>query len=79
MHLPCNQRQNWVHQVTAEIVSSNSFVATETLVVKNMTHKAKTGKRKKQKAGLNKSILDVGFGILRSVKAKLKAVPNFFL
>jgi putative transposase len=32
-----------------------------------MTRKAKKGKRKKQKAGLNKSILDVGFGMLRSV------------
>jgi putative transposase len=61
-----NQRQNWVHQMASEIVSGNSFVATEKLEVKNMTSKAKKGKRKKQKAGLNKSILDVGFGMLRS-------------
>jgi putative transposase len=61
-----SQRQNWVHQVAAEIVSGNSFIATEKLEVKNMTSKAKRGKRKKQKAGLNKSILDVGFGMLRS-------------
>lgn len=59
-----NQRQNWVHQVAADIVSSNSFVATEKLEVKKMTSKGK--KRKRQKAGLNKSILDVGFGMLRS-------------
>ncbi|BAY42456.1 putative transposase IS891/IS1136/IS1341 family protein [Scytonema sp. HK-05] len=42
-----NQRQNWVHQVAAEIVSGNSFVATEKLEVKNMISIAKKGKRKK--------------------------------
>lgn len=62
-----NQRANWVHQVATDIVRCNSFVATEKLEVSNMTRKAKKGKRKKQKAGLNKSILDVGFGMLRSV------------
>ncbi len=61
-----NQRANWVHQVATEIVRCNSFVATEKLEVSKMTRKAKKGKRKKQKAGLNKSILDVGFGMLRS-------------
>ena len=61
-----NQRANWVHQVASEIVRCNSFVATEKLEVSKMTRKAKKGKRKKQKAGLNKSILDVGFGVLRS-------------
>lgn len=61
-----NQRQNWVHQVTSDIVRCNSFVATEKLEVSKMTRQAKKGKRKKQKAGLNKSILDVGFGMLQS-------------
>jgi putative transposase len=61
-----NQRQNWVHQVASDIVRCNSFVATEKLEVSKMTRKAKKGKHKKQKAGLNKSILDVGFGMLRS-------------
>jgi putative transposase len=75
-----NQRQNWVHQVASEIVSGNSFVATETLVVKNMTSKAKKGKRKKQKAGLNKSILDVGFGMLRStIKYKVDQIGGVFV
>ncbi|MEI1377862.1 transposase [Nostoc sp. UHCC 0926] len=60
-HKITNQRQNWVHQVAAEIVSGNSFVATEKLEVKNMTRKAKTQHSKKQKAGLNKSILDYEF------------------
>lgn len=61
-----NQRSNWVHQVASDIVRCNSFVATEKLEVSKMTRKAKKGKRKKQKAGLNKSILDVGMGMLRS-------------
>jgi putative transposase len=75
-----NQRQNWVHQVASEIVRGNSFVATETLVVKNMTSKAKKGKRKKQKAGLNKSILDVGFGMLRStIKYKVEQIGGVFV
>ncbi|MHC5674868.1 RNA-guided endonuclease InsQ/TnpB family protein [Nostoc sp.] len=75
-----NQRQNWVHQVAAEIISSNSFVATEKLEVKNMTRKAQKGKHKKQKAGLNKSILDVGFGMLRStIKYKIEQIGGLFV
>ncbi|WP_227788924.1 transposase [Nodularia sp. LEGE 04288] len=75
-----NQRQNWVHQVAAEIISSNSFVATEKLEVKNMTSKAKKGQRKKQKAGLNKSILDLGFGMLRStIKYKVEQIGGVFV
>jgi putative transposase len=75
-----NSRQNWVHQVAAEIVSGNSFVATEKLEVKNMTSKAKKSKRKKQKAGLNKSILDVGFGMLRStIKYKVEQIGGVFV
>ena len=83
-----NQRQNWVHQVAVEIISSNSFIATEKLEVKNMTSKAKKGdalslskgKRKKQKAGLNKSILDVGFGMLRNtIKYKVEQIGGVFV
>ena len=75
-----NQRQNWVHQVAAQITSSSSMVATEKLEVKNMTRKAKKGKRKKQKAGLNKSILDVGFGMLRStIKYKVEQTGGVFI
>ncbi len=75
-----NQRQNWVHQVATEIVSGNSFVATEKLEVKNMTSQAKKGKRKKHKAGLNKSILDVGFGMLRgTIKYKVEHIAGVFV
>jgi putative transposase len=74
-----NQRQDWVHQVTTRIISGNSTVVTEQLEVKNMSAKAKKGKRKKQKAGLNKSILDVGMGMIRSsIKAKLADIEGIF-
>ena len=76
-----NQRSNWVHQVAAEIVSRNSLVATEKLWVKAMTRKAKKGsKRKSQKTGLNRSILDVGMGMLRSaIEYKLSEARGIFV
>lgn len=58
------QRENWLHQTTSNIVSSNSLVGGEQLNVKGMTSKAKKGKRKRQKSGLNRSMLDVGFGMI---------------
>jgi putative transposase len=74
------RRQDWVHKVAAQITSANSLVATETLNVKNMTAKAKKGKRKRQKSGLNRSILDVGFGMLRSaIKYKVEEAGGFFV
>jgi putative transposase len=61
------QRQDWVHQVSSNIVRSNSLIATEKLTLKNMTRKAKKGsKRKAQKTGLNRNMLDVGIGMLKS-------------
>lgn len=75
-----NQRQNFVHQETTRIISGNSTVVTEKLAVKNMSAKAKRGKRKKQKAGLNKSILDVGMGMIKdSLKAKLSDIGGLFV
>lgn len=84
-----NQRQNWVHQVASDIVRSNSRalraprfanVATEKLEVIKMTRKAKKGKRKKQKAGLNKSILDVGMGMLRqAIEYKVTEAGGVFI
>lgn len=58
------QREDWLHKTTSTIVRGNSLIAGEQLNVKGMTAKAKKGKRKKQKAGLNRSILEVGFGII---------------
>lgn len=75
-----NQRANWVHQVAADIVRCNSFVATEKLEISKMTRKAKKGKRKKQKTGLNKSILDVGMGMLRAaIEYKVLEVGGVFI
>ncbi len=45
-----------------------------------MTAKAKKGKRKRQKAGLNRSILDVGFGMLRqAIKYKVIEAGGVFV
>ncbi len=62
------QRKNWQHHVTTDISRRYDIVVTEKLETKKMTRKAKAGsKRKRQKAGLNKSILDVGFGTLNKM------------
>ncbi len=76
-----NQRANWVHQMATVIIGCNSFVATEELEVVKMTRKAKkTNKRKRQKAGLNKSILDVGFGMVRAaIKYKVEEAGGLFV
>ena len=75
------QRQNWVHHQAVEIVSSNSLIATEKLNLKNMTRKAKKGsKRKRQKTGLNRSILDVGIGMLKqAITYKAKEAGAIYL
>lgn len=76
-----NQRQDWAHKVSTQIVSCNSMVATEKLNIKGMTRKAKKGsKRKAQKTGLNRSILDVGWGMLRDmVEYKLGECGGVFV
>jgi len=79
--LTANQRRDWTHKVAAQIVSSNSLVATEKLNLKKMTKKAKSGsKRKRQKTGLNRSILDVGMGMLRqAIEYKVIEAGGFFV
>jgi len=76
-----NKRQNWVHHQAVDIVSCNSLIATEKLQIRNMTRKAKKGsKRKRQKAGLNRSMLDVGIGMLKSAIAyKAKEAGAIYL
>ncbi len=76
-----NQRQNWVHQAAAQIIRSNSMVATEKLNLKGMTRRPKKGsKRKAQKTGLNRSLLDVGMGALRSaIEYKLAEAGGIFI
>lgn len=75
-----NQRRDWAHKLAAQIVSSNSMVATEKLNIKAMTRKTKTGKRKRQKTGLNRSILGTGWGMLRSaIEYKLAECDGVFV
>jgi putative transposase len=75
------QREDWLHKVTSDIVSGNSLVAGEQLSIKNMTRKAKKGsKRKAQKTGLNRSILEVGFGIIgKMLEYKSAEAGGFYL
>jgi len=60
------QRRDWQHKVTSEIARRYDLGVTEKLNTKAMTRSAK-GKGKKRKAGLNKSILSVGFGTLNQM------------
>lgn len=63
-----NQRKDWQHKVTSDIASRYDIGVTEQLNTKGMTRSCKKGsKLKKQKAGLNKSILSVGFGNLNKL------------
>ena len=74
------QREDWLHQKTSNIVSRNSLVAGEKLNVKGMTAKAKKGKRKAQKAGLNRSILEVGFSTIgKLLEYKLAEAGGFYV
>lgn len=76
-----NQRQNWVHQVATDITRSNSIVVTEKINIAGMTRKAKKGsKRKAQKTGLNRSMLDVGIGMLKdAIEYKLIEGNGFLI
>jgi putative transposase len=76
-----NQRQDWTHKVASVLVSGNSLIATEELNLKGMTRKAKKGsKRKAQKTGLNRSMLDVGIGNLtKAIKYKLQEAGGFLV
>ncbi len=66
--------------MAAHIVDGNSLVATEQLNIKGMTRKAKKGNRKGQKAGLNRSILDVGIGeFLKLLEYKLQEAGGFLI
>jgi putative transposase len=58
-----NARNDFQHQITHQLVKRFALIATEDLQVKNMTGSAngtaaKPGKNVRQKAGLNRSILD---------------------
>ena len=65
-----NIRKNWIHQTTKEITEKCGTIVVENLKVKNMTASARgtmenPGKNVRQKAGLNKAMLDTAFGGIR--------------
>lgn len=65
-----NTRQDYLHKITAAISKSHAMVYIEDLRVSNMSKSAKgtvetPGKRVKAKSGLNRSILDQGWGEFR--------------
>ena len=65
-----NIRKDWVHQTTKKIADKSGTAVTERLRVKNMTASARgtienPGKNVKQKAGLNRAMLDTAMGEIR--------------
>jgi len=72
-----NLRREFVHQETTKLVRTCAVIATEELATKNMSRSARgtieqPGRRVRQKAGLNREILSVAFGMAhrqRSYKA----------
>lgn len=61
------KRQDFLHNVTTDLVSKYGTIVVEDLKLKNMTKSAKGdaenhGKNVKQKSGLNRVLLDAGFG-----------------
>ncbi|MDA8139797.1 MAG: transposase [Desulfobacteraceae bacterium] len=64
-----NRRKDFLHQLSAAMVQLYPLIAVENLKLKNMTRSARgtveaPGKNVKQKAGLNRSMLDAGIGLL---------------
>jgi putative transposase len=74
-----NQRHDFLHKASAELVGRCKVIVTEKLSVKNMTRSArgtiaKPGKRVRQKAGLNRNILDTApAGFLQMLRYKSRA------
>ena len=75
-----NQRRDYLHKLTTELIRNNQVIAVEDLNVKGLSSSAKgtieqPGRMVKQKSGLNKSILDVSFG---SIVAMLEYKAEFY-
>ncbi len=65
-----NTRRDFIHKATTTIAKNHGLVVLEDLRIKNMSRSAKgsidnPGKNVKQKSGLNRSILDAGWGEFR--------------
>jgi putative transposase len=62
-----NRRRDRTHQVTAQLVRKHALIVTEDLAVRTMTRSARgtaeePGRQVRQKAGLNRAILDTAPG-----------------
>lgn len=64
-HRIANVRRNFLHQTSSQISKNHAIVCLEDLQVKNMSSTAKKGRRSLSKTGLNRSILDQGWGEFR--------------
>ena len=69
-----NARKDFLHKVSTTIAKSHGVVVVEALRVRNMSASAKgtveePGRKVRQKAGLNRSILDQGWGSFRTMLA----------
>lgn len=67
-----NARRDYAHKVARRIVNNADTIALEKLNVRGMTRSAKgnaekPGRNVRAKAGLNRVILDAGFGLLRQM------------
>lgn len=65
-----NARKDFLHKASCQISQNHAMIAIEDLQVRNMSRSAKGnseqhGKQVKQKSGLNRSILDQGWGEFR--------------
>ena len=66
-----NARKDYLHKISTYLVNNHATIFVEKLMINNMSKSAKGdsenhGKNVKQKSGLNKSILDQGWGIFFS-------------
>jgi putative transposase len=67
-----NARRDWLHKKSREIVNAYDLIALENLRMRSMTRSAKgtvevPGTNVRAKAGLNRALLDAGFGLLETL------------
>lgn len=80
-----NVRLDFLHKLSTKLCKSHAMIVVEALKIKNMSKSAKgdldnPGKNVKAKSGLNKSILDQGWGIFKTLlKYKLEWCGSIFL
>ena len=65
-----DRRKDWIEKITTDLVHDYDLISLEALKIKNMTKSAKgtkdkPGKNVAQKSGLNRSVLEQGWGMFR--------------